>query len=267
MTHPLVVKVGGAILESEASANKLFTVLAQIMQTQPVILVHGGGNKVESLLTALGFTSEKRKGLRVTPTAQLPYIVGALAGTVNKTLSAWAIKAGLTPVGLSLLDGGMCQCQTLDEQLGAVGTASPGSSTLLTQIMALPCLPIVSSIGADANGNLLNVNADEAAASIAYLVKGKLVLLSDVPCVLDANKQPIDVLTTTDINTLIHNHVIEGGMAVKVEAALKTANNIGLPVCIASWKTPEQLLSLRVPERAFAQQTDRVVMDHFVASS
>ncbi|MCY7295290.1 acetylglutamate kinase [Alteromonas sp. a30] len=244
MKNPLVVKVGGALLDDAKAAAKLFSVIQKILETQPVILVHGGGNRVESLLTALGLTSEKLDGLRVTPESQLPYIVGALAGTVNKTLSAWAIKSGLSTVGLSLLDGGLCQCQQINEKLGAVGTATPLSVDVLTPLLNTKKLPIISSIGADTQGNLLNINADEAAACIASLVQGQLVLLSDVPCVLDAQKRPIGTLNAAEIDSLVASSVIEGGMAVKVKAALDTANSIGLPVCIASWKTPEQLLLL-----------------------
>lgn len=244
MSKPLVIKVGGALLEESSSALTLFKVLQQIQATQPVIVVHGGGNAVASLLTNLGFQSEKRDGLRVTPAEQLPYVVGALAGTVNKTLCAWAIKAGLTPIGLSLFDGHLCHSHAIHAELGAVGQATPHSSKLLDQLLPLNFLPIISSIGATPSGELLNVNADDAAAAIATLVKGQLVLLSDVPCVLDANKQPIDSLDEQSIHQLIEQGIIEGGMAVKVKAALATANAMQSPVCIASWKTPEPLLAL-----------------------
>ncbi len=242
--RPVVIKVGGALLQDKVAAQQFFQVVKQLMDSVPVVLVHGGGNSVETLLTALGFTTEKLDGLRVTPEEQLPYVVGALAGTVNKTLCGWAIKQGISPVGLSLLDAQQCNATQLNEKLGSVGTVRPNSDVLLSHVLKQKQLPIVCSIAADDNGDLLNVNADDAAAVIAELLHGELVLLSDVPCVLDANKQPIATLTANSIEQLINADVIQGGMAVKVKAALATANQIGNPVLIASWKTPQQLLGI-----------------------
>lgn len=248
MTKPVIIKVGGALLQDQIAAVAFFTVIKQLLDSVPVVLVHGGGNSVESLLTALGFTSEKLDGLRVTPEEQLPYVVGALAGTVNKTLCGWAIKQGIVPVGLSLMDANQCHAQQLNPQLGSVGKAGANNPDLLRHILGQKQLPIVSSIAADEVGNLLNVNADEAAAAIAELLHGQLVLLSDVPCVLDAEKLPIETLNATSIEQLIQQDVIQGGMAVKVKAALATANQIHNTVSIASWKSPQQLLGILAGE-------------------
>lgn len=245
---PVVIKTGGALLESPDIAQAFFKVIATLQQTLPVVLVHGGGNSVAALLSALNFESLKLNGLRVTPPGQLPYVVGALAGTVNKTLCSWAMQAGITAVGLSLLDGNMCLGEPLGEEYGAVGKVQAKQPDLLQSVLHLQHLPVISSIAADANGNLFNINADDAAAAIAQLIQGELVLLSDVPCVLDANKTPIPTLTQTQINTLIEQKVIEGGMAVKVRAAVATANQINSAVRIASWKSPQQLLGLLAGE-------------------
>lgn len=247
-TKPIVIKVGGALLESPDTAHSFFNVIATLKQTLPVVLVHGGGNSVAALLSALNFESTKLNGLRVTPPEQLPYVVGALAGTVNKTLCSWAMQAGMSAVGLSLFDGGMCQGEPLGDDYGAVGKVQAKQSELLDSVLNLQHLPVISSIAADASGGLLNINADDAAAAIAELIQGELVLLSDVPCVLDAKKAPIPSLTQTQINTLIEQNVIEGGMAVKVRAAVATANQINSVVRIASWKTPQQLLGLLAGE-------------------
>ena len=248
-THtPLVIKVGGSLLEDANAAKSLFAVIKQLLPTRPVLLVHGGGNKVNTILSELGYSSGKIDGLRITPKQHLPYVVGALAGTVNKTLCAWAITEEVTPVGLSLLDGNMCTAKQVSADLGHVGEVTKGSNDLLLAINKLKHLPIISSIAANPKDGLLNVNADDAAAVIAELVEGQLILLSDVPCVLDANKQPIETLTPDDIARLIAEDVIQEGMAVKVNAAMHAATQIGLPVIIASWKTPEKLLGLLAGE-------------------
>lgn len=245
---PIVIKVGGTLLESPDTAKAFFNVIATLQQTLPVVLVHGGGSRVAALLEALNFKSTKLHGLRVTPPEQLPYVVGVLAGTVNKTLCSWAMQAGIATVGLSLLDGRMCIGEPLGSEYGAVGKVRPQQPQFLESVLNLQQLPIISSIAADKHGALLNVNADDAAAAIAELIKGELVLLSDVPCVLDADKLPIATLNQEQVNALIAQNVIQGGMAVKVRAAIATANQINSVVRIASWKTPQQLLGLLAGE-------------------
>lgn len=240
----LVVKVGGAFMQAGDSALALLTTIRELQQSYIVVLVHGGGAMVEELLFALNLSSQKIDGLRVTPKEHMPYITGALAGTANKQLCGLAIKAGISPVGLSLLDGKMCKASIMREELGAVGSVEAGDATLLKALAATHMLPIISSIGADSDGNLLNVNADQAATVIAQLLDAELLLLSDVPGVLDANKNLITQLDAEQIEALIAQNVIRDGMIVKVNAALTAANSLGQSVTIASWKDSEKLLGL-----------------------
>jgi acetylglutamate kinase len=240
----LVIKVGGAFMQAEDAALALLTTISELQKSYIVVLVHGGGTMVEELLLALNLTSQKINGLRVTPKEHMPYITGALAGTANKQLCGLAIRAGISPVGLSLLDGKMCNTTIMREELGAVGSVEPGDATLLKALAATHMLPIISSIGADNKGNLLNVNADQAATVIAQLLDAQLLLLSDVPGVLDADKNLIEQLDSEQIETLIAHNVIRDGMIVKVQAALTAANSLGRSVTIASWKNAEKLLGL-----------------------
>lgn len=242
--NTLVIKVGGAFMQAQDSALTLLNTIAELQQRYIVVLVHGGGAMVEELLSALNLTSEKVDGLRVTPKEQIPYITGALAGTANKQLCALAIKAGISPVGLSLLDGNICISSVMRKELGAVGVVKPGDATLLKMLAASQFLPVISSIGADQHGNLLNVNADQAATVIAQLLDAELLLLSDVPGVLDANKNLLSELDSYQINNLIEQKVIRDGMIVKVHAALTAANSLGRSVTIASWKDADKLLGL-----------------------
>ncbi|MCF2949332.1 acetylglutamate kinase [Paraglaciecola aquimarina] len=240
----LVIKVGGAFMQSDAHALALLNTIQQLQQDYHLVLVHGGGAMVEELMQALQLKSEKIDGLRVTPNEHMPYITGALAGTANKQLSSLAIQAGLTPVGLSLADGKMCLAKVMREELGAVGTVEAGDPSLLKLLAQTDILPIISSIGASESGQLLNVNADQAATVIAQLLDAELLLLSDVPGVLDGNKSLINELTSEQISTLVEDNVIRDGMIVKVEAALTAANSLGRNVTIASWKDSEKLLGL-----------------------
>ncbi len=103
---PLVIKIGGAILEkNEALADLLKVILS--LKNQAVVLVHGGGCVVDEMLSQAGFTTEKKHGLRVTPKVQMPIISGALAGSVNKSIVATAASLHIQAVGLSLSDGDM----------------------------------------------------------------------------------------------------------------------------------------------------------------
>ena len=100
-----VIKVGGAVLNTEDAAMGLFAAIAELTKVQidkRFVVVHGGGALVDKWLSEAGFATAKHQGLRISPKEQMPYIVGALAGTANKQLSGQAIKAGLKPVGTCL---------------------------------------------------------------------------------------------------------------------------------------------------------------------
>lgn len=232
---PIVIKVGGALLDNPDAASALFRNIADIQKTRPVVLVHGGGPAVEQLMQALNLSSEKIDGLRVTPDEHMPYIGGALAGYANKALCAHALRNKVIPVGLSLLDGNMVQCTPLAEKYGAVGSARPGDPALILSVLSQAMLPVVSSIGSSQGGRLLNINADQAATVIAELVNGELLLLSNVDGVLDSEKALLRTLDRQSLAQLYHDQVVTDGMRVKTDAALAAANALGRPVTIASW--------------------------------
>lgn len=232
---PIVIKVGGALLEDSAAMSRLFSSIKEVKKSRPVVVVHGGGPLVETLMASLGLSSNKLDGLRVTPDEHMPYICGALAGTANKKLCAAAIATGLSPVGLSLLDGDMVTCEPMAEQYGAVGVPTSANAGFLKSVLAQSSLPIVSSIGSSPQGRLLNINADQAATVIAELLDAELLLLSNVEGVLDGDKQLISELTETHIHTLSQQGVIIDGMKVKVDAAMQSALSLSRAVYIASW--------------------------------
>ncbi|WP_028112792.1 acetylglutamate kinase [Ferrimonas kyonanensis] len=241
----MVIKVGGALLECDKGMVRLFDTLTQLQHKgwQPV-LVHGGGVLVEQQLSANGMTTTKHQGLRVTPEAQMPIVAGALAGIANTKLVAAAKQVGLVPVGLTLADGNLVQAQVQDPELGCVGQVTANQPQLLQQLLSLGMLPIISSVAADAQGQLLNVNADQAATVICQLLKAPLTLLSDVSGVLDGKGQLIPELTPELAQSLVKSGVIDGGMKVKVEAAQAAARAIDNRVLVASWRYPEQLAGL-----------------------
>ncbi|MCT4709959.1 acetylglutamate kinase [Enterobacteriaceae bacterium H11S18] len=244
--NPLIIKLGGVLLDSEEALERLFTALVNYRQSheRPLVIVHGGGCLVDELMKKLSLPVTKKNGLRVTPADQIDIITGALAGTANKTLLAWAKKHGINGVGLCLGDGDSVTVTKLDEELGHVGRAEPGSAKLITALLDGGFLPIVSSIGVTAEGELMNVNADQAATALAATLGADLILLSDVSGILDGKGQRIAEMTASKAEQLIAQGIITDGMIVKVNAALDAARTLGRPVDIASWRHADQLPSL-----------------------
>jgi acetylglutamate kinase len=234
------------LLDNEEALERLFMALVTYRQQyqRPLVIVHGGGYLVDELMKKLNLPVVKKAGLRVTPADQIDIITGALAGSANKTLLAWAIKNNINAVGLSLADGGSVGVTQLSEELGNVGKAEVGSPALINTLTGAGYLPIISSIGITAEGELMNVNADQAATALAATLGADLILLSDVSGILDGKGQRIPEMSAEKAEQLIEQGIITDGMIVKVHAALDAARSLGRPVDIASWRHAEQLPAL-----------------------
>lgn len=243
-SKPLVIKIGGAILEKADALNALLAVINKLKADAKVVLVHGGGCVVDEMLAQAGFVTEKKHGLRVTPKTQIGLISGALAGTVNKSIVATASSMNLAAVGLSLADGDMIACTKSELDLGEVGVPKPKSNHLLEILLSNHFLPVVSSIGTLPNGDLVNVNADDAAVAICQLLNAELLLLTDVNGVKGADGEYLSSLNSEEANVLIKQGVIAGGMTAKVNAALQAANQLKRSITVASWQSPEQIPNL-----------------------
>lgn len=244
--NPLVIKLGGVLLDNEEALERLFMAVVAYRQEyqRPLVIVHGGGCLVDELMKKLNLPVVKKAGLRVTPADQIDIITGALAGSANKTLLAWAVKNHINAVGLSLADGGSVSVTQLSEELGNVGKAEAGNPALINTLTGAGYLPIVSSIGITAAGDLMNVNADQAATALAATLGADLILLSDVSGILDGKGQRIPEMSAERAEQLIGQGIITDGMIVKVHAALDAARTLGRPVDIASWRHAEQLPAL-----------------------
>jgi len=240
---PLVIKIGGAILEKEEALIALFQVISTL-KNHSIVLVHGGGCLVDEQLKQANFSSEKIQGLRVTPKSHMPIIAGVLAGQVNKSIVATATSMNIQAVGIALSDGGMVNCTLSKPELGCVGEPSANNSKLLDTLLKANFLPVISSIGSLADGQLVNVNADDAAVAICQLLNAELLLLTDVNGVKDENGNYIDSLDKKQVTDLVDQGVIFGGMTAKVNAALQAANQLRRSIAVASWQFPEQILHL-----------------------
>lgn len=244
--RPIVIKIGGSTLEDIGKLGSLWSALVRVAAERPVVLVHGGGKAVDALLSRLGMTVERKQGLRVTPDDQMGLIAGVLAGTVNKQLVG-AINAAGGPgggraVGLALGDGSMVECRQISAELGRVGNVSGGDAEVVKVLLGARFLPVVSCIGADASGGLLNINADDAAAGIAKAVgAASLVLLTDVPGIKGGDGVLRPTLTASEIEAMIAEGAITGGMIVKARSAVDAAKSTGSSVVIMSGESPDAL--------------------------
>ncbi|MFQ0995465.1 acetylglutamate kinase [Gilliamella sp. BG2] len=243
---PLIIKLGGVLLDNKDALSKLFDVISEYKKNfqRSLIIVHGGGTVVDSLMDRLSLPVVRRNGLRVTPADQIDVIVGSLAGSANTTLLSEAKKQQIASVGLCLADGNSVEVKQISEDLGYVGEAKAGDPTLINLLINSGYLPIISSIGITQVGQMMNVNADHAAVALAKTLNADLILLSDVVGVLDENKQRIESLTQSQAEQLIATGVITDGMVVKVNSAFEAAKALGRPIDIASWKESHQLIEL-----------------------
>ncbi len=249
MNGPLVVKIGGTTLEAQASTPELWSALVALARRQPggLVLVHGGGKAVDRLLARLGCGVERAMGLRITPPDQMEVIAGVLAGSINKSLVGCIARAGGRAVGLCLGDGGMTVSGVLRREgvdLGRVGEVTGGDGGLARTLLAEGYIPVVSSIGIDGEGGLLNINADDAAAGLAAVLGASaLVLLTDVAGVRAKDGTTIEELTPAGVESLIGSGEITGGMIPKARAAAAVARDRGVPVVLMSGDSPEHLIS------------------------
>lgn len=250
----IVIKVGGSFfnsLQSASEARKLDSkaqhpLLATIAKLQAkkinVVLVHGGGEQVQSRLKALNMQSVRKNGLRVTPDSHMPIVTGVLAGELNKQLVTQCCVNNINAVGISLADGDLAECKPHPADIGAVGEPQAKDPKLLYALTSLNIVPIVASVGKDKLGRLYNINADHAAICIAKLLNTKLYFFADVPGVLNDKKQLITHLDAHTCMQLINDKIITDGMIVKVKAAQHAANEIKQSVIIASWDNAQALL-------------------------
>jgi acetylglutamate kinase len=250
---PLVIKVGGTTLESHAQQPTLWralvglhdATLAASREHGGVVLVHGGGKVVDARLARLGIVSEKREGIRVTTDEQITELVATLAGVVNTELVGTMLRAGARAVGLSLGDGHIVRASKATRfafDPGHVGDVTAGDPALVRTLLSAGFFPVVSSVALDEQGRPLNVNADDAAAALAKVLRARaLVLLTDVPGIKDKASKVIPEVDPARIEALIADGTISGGMIPKARSAARAATDSRVPVVILSGDDPATL--------------------------
>lgn len=244
MANVTVVKIGGSTLG--ANDTSLEDLAALWRQGERLIVVHGGSAILSEWLRLHGVESRFVRGLRVTDRAAIDVAVAVFAGVVNTELVARLGSLGARALGLSGVDGAIVRAERFDPELGYVGRVREVDRPQLEALLDAGYLPVVAPLAVEVQGELLlaqplNVNADTVAGDIAAALEAdRLVFLTDVPGVLDAQGDVLSRLSREDARALIESGVAQGGMIPKLEAAL-VASAAGARTLIVDGREPHAL--------------------------
>lgn len=220
----VVVKFGGNAMGDEAAMAEFARdiVLMRQVGMNPVV-VHGGGPMINDLLKRLDIRSEFIRGKRVTDQATVEVVEMVLSGLVNKRIVQAINDQGGRAVGISGKDDDLMVCEADDPELGFVGRPVEMNVEVLSDLYKAGIIPVVAPVATGRNDNeTFNVNGDTAAGAIAGALKAdRLLLLTDVAGVKDANGEVVTAMTPEQVRGMIASGVISGGMIPKVETALK----------------------------------------------
>ena len=253
----VVVKYGGHAMGDEQMARDFARdiVLLEQAAINPVV-VHGGGPQIAAMLKKLNIKSEFAGGLRVTDAATVEIVEMVLAGSINKQIVGYINAAGGKAIGLCGKDGNMVQAKKVTRtvmdpdsniekvvDLGFVGEPDKVDLTVLNHVLGKEMIPVLAPVAAASEGGTFNVNADTFAGAIAGALKAKrLLLLTDVPGVLDKSKKLIPQLSVSDARRLIADGTISGGMIPKVETCIYALDQGVEGVVIMDGKVPHAVL-------------------------
>ncbi len=217
-----VVKVGGRVQSDPAVAARIAEVWDP--EARSLVLVHGGGDEVTALQDAFGLSSEFVDGRRVTSARDMEIVRMGLSGSANKRLVSALVHEGVRALGLSGEDASLIAAIPVDpERLGHVGEVQRVNVSLLRHLLDGGYLPVISPVSRNVAlelGPALNVNADDAAAAVAAALGAtELLLISDVPGILEGERTLAEVGADA-ARDLVRRKTAIGGMAAKVNAAL-----------------------------------------------
>ncbi|MBQ0799101.1 MAG: acetylglutamate kinase [Porticoccaceae bacterium] len=241
----IVVKFGGNAMVDEELKRSFArdVVLMKAVGINPVV-VHGGGPQIGKLLAELGLESSFVDGMRVTDSKTMDVVEMVLGGAVNKEIVSLINSEGGRAVGITGKDGGLIKARKLVVSrhspeataaemaapeiidIGHVGEVSEVDTSVIDMLTGGGFIPVIAPIGTGANGESYNINADLVAGKIAEVLKAeKLMLLTNVAGLQDTDGKVLTGLTAEQVDTLISNGVIQGGMLPKIRCALEAVQN------------------------------------------
>ncbi|MFV0334872.1 MAG: acetylglutamate kinase [Tropicimonas sp.] len=240
----VVIKFGGHAMGDAAQMASFARdiVLMNQVGLHPVV-VHGGGPMINALLKKLDIQSEFVNGKRVTDEATMEVVEMVLSGLVNKRIVQAINHEGGRAVGISGKDANMIVCDPLDPALGLVGDPVEVTPDLIHQMHAHDIIPVVAPLGTGRDGETFNINGDTVAGAIAGALKAdRLLLLTDVEGVKDAEGTVITALSIASVEELTASGVIAGGMIPKTETAVAAIRAGVRAVVILDGRAPNACL-------------------------
>ena len=259
----MVIKYGGNAMTEPAlqAAFAQDVVMLQLVGIRPVI-VHGGGPQIEAALKRLGLRGEFIQGMRVTDAATMQAVEWVLSGEVQQQIVGLINQAGGKAVGLSGRDGGLLQAEKLAMpdaahpgafiDLGQVGDIVSVDTAIVRRLQDASCIPVISPVGVGANNESYNINADVVAARMATALQAeKLLMLTNISGVLDGAGKLMTRLSAAQIEAMVADGTISGGMIPKISGALEAAKAGVQAVHIVDGRVPHVLLLEILTGQAF----------------
>jgi acetylglutamate kinase len=245
-----LLKLGGELLEDAEAMRSAAAGVAALAAAGPVAVVHGGGRAIDADLKARGKAPQFVDGLRVTDEDTLATVVGVLAGRINTAFVAALAAAGVKAVGLTGADASLGLATLApplrtttgtSADLGLVGVPRPDAPVrLLTDLIALGYVPVIASVGVDASGALLNVNADTLAAHLARSAGAtRLIIAGKTPGVFDAAGKTCPALDAEAARAMVAAGTARDGMVAKLGACLDALTGGVAEVRIVDGRTGE----------------------------
>ena len=253
----IVVKFGGnAMVDADLHENfARDIVLMKLVGMNPVV-VHGGGPQIGALLAKLNIHTEFVNGMRVTDSETMDVVEMVLGGSVNKEIVASINRNGGKAIGVTGKDGQLIRARKLTVtrfspelnaseiiDIGHVGDVDQIDTEVLGVILGSNFIPVIAPIGSDAEGNTYNINADLVAGKLAQVLQAeKLMLLTNVAGLLDKAGQVLTGLSTAEVDALIADGTITGGMLPKIDCALEAVKSGVASAHIIDGRVPHAVL-------------------------
>ena len=243
----VVVKYGGnAMVDEQLKAQVMEDMVLLHLIGVKVVLVHGGGPEITNMLNRVGKKTEFVNGLRVTDKESMEIVQMVLSGKINKGLVTLLEACGGKAMGISGVDGHMIDASPKDPDLGFVGKINSVNIQPIADLLEKGYIPVVSTIGCDAEGNTYNINADTAAAWIAGQLQAEcLISMTDIAGVLRDKDDPsslIPAITVSEATELFRQNVISGGMIPKVDCCIEAILRGVKKVFIMDGRVPHSIL-------------------------
>ena len=253
----IVIKYGGNAMVEDALKHNFARdiILMKLVGMNPIV-VHGGGPQIGELLERLNIESKFVNGMRVTDNATMDVVEMVLGGQVNKQIVSLINQQGGQAIGLSGKDGNLIKASKLAVtqnsaamasseiiDIGHVGQVDEINVDLLNSLTANHLIPVIAPIGVGSDGATYNINADLVAGELAAVMSAeKLMLLTNVPGLLDKQDQVLTGLTASRVDELIADGTITGGMLPKISCALDAVKGGAKSAHIIDGTVPHSVL-------------------------